>query len=121
MSGNVHEIQGTRVLICSAENLYLGSVSDGDDLIGAAWSEDVSIVSIPADRVGKDFFRLRSGLAGAVAQKFVNYNLCLALIGDVSHWAAQSEPLRDFMRESNAGRSLWFLADDAALETRLRS
>ena len=40
-------------------------------------------------------------------------------MGDVSAAVAASDPLRDFVRESNRGATVWFVDDLAALEARL--
>ena len=39
-------------------------------------------------------------------QKFVNYQMRLAIVGDFSHYT--SKPLQDFIRESNQGRQVGF-------------
>jgi hypothetical protein len=77
------------------------------------------MVVIPVSRLSDDFFRLSTRLAGDVLQKFVNYRLRVAIVGDMSQWTAQSGPLRDFVSESNRGRSVWFMADLDELEQRL--
>ena len=41
-----------------------------------------------AARLSPDFLRLSTGLAGDVLQKFVNYGLRVAIVGDVSAAAA---------------------------------
>jgi hypothetical protein len=50
----------------------------------------------------------------------VNYGLRLAVVGDISEPLADSEALRDFVRESNRGRQVWFVADVAGLAGRRR-
>ena len=63
----------------------------------------------------ESFFRLSSGLAGEVLQKFVNYQMRLAIVGDFSHYT--SKPLQDFIRESNQGSQVGFLpTEEAALD-----
>lgn len=52
-------------------------------------------------RLSPDFFRLSTGLAGAVLQKCTNYSFRLAIVGDISAHTAKSGPLRDFVYESN--------------------
>jgi hypothetical protein len=54
------------------------------------------------------FFILSSGLAGEILQKFVNYRLKVAIVGDYSHYT--SKPLHDFIRESNRGRDVFFIS-----------
>ena len=76
-------------------------------------------VALPVSRVGADFFRLSSRLAGEVAQKFVNYQLHLAIIGDVGAHVAASTAFRDFVYEANRGRDIWFVPDLDALVRKL--
>lgn len=56
----------------------------------------------------EEFFVLSSGLAGEILQKFVNYRVKIAIVGDYSRYT--SKPLRDFLYESNRGRDVFFPA-----------
>ncbi|MDX3799415.1 DUF4180 domain-containing protein [Streptomyces sp. AK04-3B] len=119
MTGTLLNLHGTRVLRCAPDGPPLDGERAALDLIGDAFGQDAQLVAVPAERIGDDFFRLRSGVAGAVVQKFVNYRIRLAVVGDVSRQLAESSALRDFVREANRGSQLWFLADDDALDERL--
>ncbi|MEU0052277.1 DUF4180 domain-containing protein [Streptomyces sp. NPDC006309] len=116
----IDTLHGVRVLRCAPDGPLLDGESAALDLIGDAYGHDVQLVALPVERIADDFFRLRSGVAGAVVQKFVSYRLCLAVLGDISGHVANSTALRDFVYECNQGRQLWFLADAAELDTRLR-
>ena len=89
-------------------------ITDGQsalDLIASIYYEHgCAAVVMNKEAVAEDFFRLSTGLAGEAAQKFVNYHFRLALTGDFSMY--QSQPLQDFMRESNKGRHLFFCRDE---------
>ncbi len=65
-----------------------------------------------------DFLKLSTGVAGEVFQKFVNYGLGCAIVGDITRALENSGALRDFVRETNKGKSIWFVADFAELEGR---
>ncbi|AVV44327.1 DUF4180 domain-containing protein [Streptomyces sp. ID05-04B] len=119
MTGTLVTLYGTRVLQCAPDGPPLDGERAALDLIGDAFGQDAQLVAVPAERIGEDFFRLRSGVAGEVVQKFVNYRIRLAVVGDVSRRLAESSALRDFVREANRGSQLWFLADDGALDDRL--
>jgi hypothetical protein len=41
------------------------------------------------------------------------------ILGDVAAQVAASKSLADFVRESNRGTTVWFVADMAALEAKL--
>jgi hypothetical protein len=55
-----------------------------------------------------EFFDLRSGMAGEILQKFSNYRMKLAIIGDFKKYPSKS--LRDFIFESNKGGKILFLS-----------
>ncbi|AEI11221.1 DUF4180 domain-containing protein [Cellulomonas gilvus] len=113
------EVMGDqRVLVLAPDGAPVGA-GNATDLIGEAWGHDVTVVAIPAQRLDPEFFRLSSGVAGELAQKLVNYHLQLAVVGDVSAHVAGSDALDAYVRESNRGRHVWFVADDAELAARL--
>jgi len=119
MTSTLLTLHGTRVLRCAPDGPPLDGERAALDLIGDAFGQDAQLVAVPAERIGDDFFRLRSGVAGEVVQKFVNYRIRLAVVGDVSRQLAESSALRDFVREANRGGQLWFVADDGELDDRL--
>ena len=53
------------------------------------------------------FFDLSTGVAGEILQKFVNYRVKLAIVGDFS--VDTSKSLRDYIRECNRGRDICFV------------
>jgi hypothetical protein len=93
---NAYELDASGPLIVDTQ----GAV----DVIGEAWEQQADLLVIPVERLAPEFFRLSSGLAGEVLQKFVNYGYRVAIIGDVEAHLAASAALRDFVRESNSGR-----------------
>jgi hypothetical protein len=116
---DLRNIHGVRVLVCAAEGPKLVSEHDATDFVGAAIEQQARLVAIPVARLSDDFFHLSTRLAGNVVQKFVNYNVQLAIIGDLSTWTAASNALRDFVTEANRGRAIWFVDDQHELERRL--
>lgn len=119
MSDRIERIGATRVLFCAPEGRVLKRSGDANDFISTAFEQDVGLVAIPLSRLDPDFLRLRSGLAGEVLQKFVNYGVRLAILGDISGHVALSDALRDFIREANCGTSTWFVPDEEELTRRL--
>lgn len=101
--------------LVSAAGPLLAKEADALDLIGETFGQDVDLVVIPASRLAPEFFQLSTGLAGAVLQKFTNYQLRVAILGDISAYTEKSAPLRDFVRESNRRGQVRFLASDAEL------
>lgn len=51
---------------------------------------------------------LNSGLAGEILQKYINCSGKIAIYGDFFRYT--SKPLKDFSRESNKGKDVFFAA-----------
>jgi hypothetical protein len=119
MPDTLQQFSGTPVLICAPDGAPLRDEHDVTDLIGEGLGHGATWVVIPAGRLADDFFRLRTHVAGGVIQKFVNYRMGLAVVGDISRHTDASTALQDLVRESNHGTQLWFLPHIDALRTRL--
>lgn len=116
----IRQIAGAKVFVCPDEGPCFADYANLTGLIGDLFGAGgVRLVAIPLARLGPDFLRLSSGVAGEILQKLVNYRFQVAVVGDVSAAAAESGPLRDFVRESNRGTTVWFVDDLAALEAKL--
>ncbi len=69
------------------------------DIMADAGYNDCGSLIIHEDLLSKDFFDLKTKLAGEILQKFSNYRMKLAIVGDFSKVSSKS--LQDFIRESN--------------------
>lgn len=118
MTDRVEQHNGVPVLICAADGPPVAEVQDALDVIGAAFSR-ADVVALPAARLDERFFTLGTGLAGEIMQKFVNYRIRLAIVGDISAHLAASSALRALVHESNRGRQIWFVADLHDLDNHL--
>ncbi|MET0766467.1 MAG: DUF4180 domain-containing protein [Aeromicrobium sp.] len=101
-------VYGTAVMVCAPDGIPFDTEGAATELIGEALGLRAGVVVIPAERLPDDFFTLSTGVAGEIAQKFVNYRLKLAIIGDISQRVDDSESLRAWVTESNRGQQLWF-------------
>lgn len=115
----VQMLGGVPVCVCSPNGLKLDGERAATHIIGEAFGSGAKVVAIPVERLGEGFLDLRTRVAGEVIQKFVNYGFQVVFVGDVSAAIAKSAALRDFVRESNRGRHVWFVADFAELESKL--
>jgi hypothetical protein len=70
--------------------------------------QDFDRIILHEDNITPDFFDLKTGIAGEVLQKFSNYRLRLAIVGNFSKYPGKS--IRDFIYESNNGRLVNFVA-----------
>jgi Domain of unknown function (DUF4180) len=108
---------GRPVLVGGADGPVIAVPQDAMDLIASTFGR-ATTVALPAGRLDGRFFDLRTGLAGEVMQKFVNYRVRLVVVGDISARTGASEALRDLVRESNRGDHIWFVADLDELDAR---
>jgi len=94
---------------CAAEirskRIEFKTVQDILDLM-ANMDDHIRKVILHEHNFHPDFFNLKTGLAGDILQKFVNYSMQLAIVGDFSKYTSQS--LQDFIRESNQGNHVFF-------------
>ena len=89
--------------------LIIAEVQDAVDLIGNIGTNNCNRIIINESNLHPDFFRLKTGFAGEILQKFSNYGVRLAITGDFSKFKGQA--LHDFIRESNKGNQIFFLDD----------
>jgi hypothetical protein len=114
-----YDLHGVCVFECAAEGAKLRNDRDAVDLVGAAWDRNAAWIVVPIGRLDPDFFQLSTRIAGEIIQKFVNYRLRLAILGDMSRQVTESSALRDFVREANRGDQVWFVANLEELDKRL--
>ncbi len=90
-------------------NFQIATTDDALDLFANLTEPSCSRIIIRESNLTGDFFDLKTKVAGEILQKFSNYKVKLAIIGDFSKYKSKS--LQDFIRESNRGRTIFF-ADD---------
>jgi hypothetical protein len=119
MTGAVRQLAGQAVFVCADMGPPLAAERDAVDLIGELYGTEARFIALPTARLGAEFLALRSRVAGEVLQKFVTYGFRVAIVGDIEAAVAASDALRDFVRESNRGKTVWFVPDLDALAAKL--
>jgi hypothetical protein len=114
---NVLERHGMRMLTYDGD--LVTNDRDAVDVIALALPHKANLLVLPVSRLHPDFFVLRTGVAGGIVQKFVQYRLPVAILGDISAYLAESSALRAFVYEANRGKDIWFVADESELDGRL--
>ncbi len=84
MSYAVRQIHDRRLVVFAEAGPALKDENDVSLFIAPAFEHDAGMIALPVSRLDAAFFQLRSGIAGAVLQKFVNYRLRVALLGDIT-------------------------------------
>ncbi|RFS18592.1 DUF4180 domain-containing protein [Emticicia sp. C21] len=91
-----------------AEEIVIIEVQDALDIMANAAYAGATKLILHEKNITPDFFDLKTKIAGEILQKFSNYNMPLAIVGDFSKYTSKS--LRDFIYESNNGRSVNFVS-----------
>jgi hypothetical protein len=92
-------------------------ITDGQSVLNFVVNAGAYLIAVNKESITEDFFNLSTGIAGEVAQKFVNYGYRLAIYGDFSHY--NSKALHAYIYECNNGKHLNFVADEDEAVRRL--
>ncbi|WP_195571358.1 DUF4180 domain-containing protein [Paenibacillus sp. 1001270B_150601_E10] len=95
-----------RTAVIESDAIVIHNTQDALDLLGNASYQGCDSVVLTKEQLSDDFFELRTKLAGDILQKFTNYQMKLAIVGDFSR--IESKSLRDFIYECNEGRQFAF-------------
>ncbi|MFB6341826.1 DUF4180 domain-containing protein [Saccharicrinis sp. FJH62] len=103
--GHIAEVESEGIVINSAE--------DALNLLGNMYYQGIEKIILHQKNITNEFFKLKNGMAGEILQKFSNYRMRLAIVGDFTKYDSKS--LNDFIRESNKNRHINFVGslDDA--------
>lgn len=104
------EVKNNVAIVRTEDVLIVDGQSALDLIATVKYETGCEAVVLPKSALTEDFFRLATGLAGEILQKFINYHMRLAIVGDFSYYT--SENLKDFLYESNKGGTVIFLADE---------
>ena len=107
MKIETHQINDTKIAEVISEGTVINSVEDGLDLLGNLYYQDFDKIIIHEKNVTPDFFDLKNRMAGEILQKFSNYRVRLAIVGDFSKYTSKS--MNDFIYESNKGGFINFV------------
>lgn len=99
MEVKTHTIDNNKIAEIIAADIILNSAEDGLDLLGNLYYQGFDRIIMHEINITPDFFDLKNGIAGEILQKFSNYRVKLAVVGDFSQYPGKS--IKDFIFESN--------------------
>lgn len=111
MNIETHEINGIRIGEVTSDTMLINNAADGLDLLGNLYYHDVAAIVLYEQHITPEFFDLKTGIAGEILQKFSNYRMRLAIVGDFSKYTSKS--IHDFIYESNKGRQINFVGSQS--------
>lgn len=92
------------IVLIESDEIVFQNTADALDIV---FSANAGCVIVNKENIDESFFDLRTGFAGELLQKLVNYNCRLAIVGDFSVYS--SKALKDFIYECNNGKNFCFV------------
>lgn len=108
MDIKTHDQKGRQAAEIISDDVIVQSVEEALDLMGNLYYQGFDKIILYQHNLSPDFFELENGMAGEILQKFSNYRMQLAVVGDFSGHPRKS--VRDFIYESNQGRQVNFVS-----------
>ena len=103
-----HKVGNTTIAEIVTDDIILKTTEDGLDLLGNLYYQGFDKMIIHKKNITPEFFDLKNGIAGEILQKFAQYSMPLAIVGDFSEFTSKS--INDFIYESNKSKHINFVA-----------
>lgn len=107
MNLTLQEAGEIKIAKLTSQEHAIEDVQDALDLMADAFCLGAQGIIIHENNLTSAFFDLKTGVAGEILQKFSNYNVSMAIIGDFEKYASKS--LHDFIFESNKNMRILFV------------
>ena len=101
------KIIGGVAVIESREAIIKDAASAIDLMMTVKYETGCDKIALNKEALIPEFFILSKQIAGEVLEKFITYQMRLAIYGDFSKYT--SKPLKDFIYESNRGKDIFFV------------
>lgn len=109
-NADVAVVRGTEVAIHDVQSAL-------DLMATMSYETGCDRFAIDKSLISEAFFDLKTRLAGDILQKFINYRVKVAIVGDFSGYASKS--LKDFIYECNSGNDIFFVPTEQEAIERL--
>lgn len=101
-----HTAGEVQIAEVTSHKLIIETAEDGLDLLGNLYYQGFDSIILHEANITSSFFDLKTGIAGEILQKFSNYRMRLAIIGNFDKYPGKS--IQDFIREVTAVGGLIF-------------
>ncbi|HMS51280.1 MAG: DUF4180 domain-containing protein [Sphingobacteriales bacterium] len=107
MKVETHHLNNLKIAELISEEIIIKSVEDGLQLLGNLYYQGFDKIIIYKQNITPAFFDLKTKIAGELLQKFTQYKMPLAIVGNFTKY--ESKSLNDFIYETNKGRQINFV------------
>ena len=91
-----------------SDEILIKNTQDALDIMADCSYQGYRKMIVHEKNITPEFFDLKTRIAGDILQKFTNYQVELAIVGDFSKYSSKS--LRDFIFESNKAGKINFVS-----------
>lgn len=109
MKIHIHQVNHSPIVEIISDQILINTAEEGLNLLGTIYFEGYDRLILHVKNITPKFFDLKTGIAGEILQKFSNYRVRLALVGDVSTYG--SRPMQAFIHESNRWGHINFVSN----------
>lgn len=119
MNMTIDSRNDSKVAVISSDSTVINTVQDALDVMMNASYGGCDKLLVRKENITEDFFELRTRLAGEILQKYTNYQMKLAIVGEFGGYNSKS--LNDFIYECNQGNKVFFTSTEAEALDRLHA
>jgi hypothetical protein len=109
MDLNIFEVKQQIIAEVISDEVVINDLQDALNLMVDASYQEARGIILYEKNLKPEFFELQTGLAGEILQKYANYRMTLAVVGEFEKFESQS--LKAFIIESNRGKLAFFVPD----------
>ncbi|WP_340003593.1 DUF4180 domain-containing protein [Paenibacillus sp. FSL K6-0276] len=106
MEITINRKDNSTVALISGEGIVIHNVNDALDLMANVKYQEFDKMLLRKEQITDDFFELKTGIAGEILQKYTNYQMRVAIVGEFTGYNSKS--LNDFIYECNQGDKILF-------------
>jgi hypothetical protein len=114
MNGEVIQTTAGTYVRCALSDKPVSKEQDVLDLLAYCGGTETNRIMLDEEHLHPDFFDLKTGLAGAIFQKFSNYHVKAAIVADLD--GIKSKRFQELINECNKGNQINFFRDISKAE-----
>ena len=108
---NITAADNISVSVINSDEVLINDVDSGMDFIMEVKGlTGTNRIVLNKSAVNSLIFDLKNKILGELLQKFVNYNIKIAIVGDFS--SCGSKAFKDFIYETNKGNNFFIVSDN---------
>lgn len=102
-----HQTSNIKIAKVLSESIVISTIEDALNLMADIYYHGYDAIVLRQKNITPEFFDLKTGIAGEILQKFSNYRMRLAIVGDFVSYSSKS--FNDYIFESNKNRQINFV------------